>query len=398
MKKLFLNLCTLAFIYCCINACSEKDEQVFQEVKSFEWAVIDSLDLEFLGNPMLSDVSPDGSKLVFFDYPSSEILITDSKGNINHSFSKEEDTPDAYGFMLERPGFFKGDQIAIYGMNGLFVYDLDGKMQKKIPHPESLGGAGSMNFIGKAIESATLDGKEYLLPISVRPRNSFPGEQEFYDTYRALELVDVDAGSMTEMIPFEEGSHFLNGKGYIQSDYAPAYEAKNGKLYFVHGGDPQLYVYQLGPELAELDTVIQLGIPDFLIPEGKDRAEFQEGHIEIRGGTASIRNIHILDDLLLLNYYSGVDPAKSKEAEALWTSGNEEEASAMYQKIESEAPKGTLIYNLSDLSYLGHVPPPDHTGGRTYASGGGFAWFQKSPDPDVEEDFLRVYKLKLVEK
>ncbi|UZD24640.1 hypothetical protein PBT90_14760 [Algoriphagus halophytocola] len=397
MKEHFSKLLTIALLLVSW-ACSENKEQVSEAAKTYEWVIADSLDLDFLGNPMLTDVSPDGSKLVFFDQPSSKILITDSEGNLNHSFSKVEDTPDAYGFMLERPGFFRGEQVAVFGMNGLFIYDLEGEMQQKIPHPESLGGAGSMTFIGKSVETATLDGKEYLIPISVRPRNSFPGEQEFYDTYRAIELVDPDAETMTELIPFEEGSHFLNGKGYIQSDYAPAYEAKDGKLYIVHGGDPKLYVYQLRPELAALDTVIQLDIPGFILPEGKDRAEFQEGHIEIRGGTAAFRNIHILDDLILLNYYAGIEPAKSQEAEALWTSGNEEEARAMYQKIESEVPKGTLIYQLSDLSYLGHVTQPDLTGGRTYASGGGFAWFQKTPDPDVEEDFLRVYKMKLVER
>ncbi|WPR74171.1 hypothetical protein [Algoriphagus sp. NG3] len=396
MKKLLLIACSFCLI-AILSFCSEKREQVVQEKKSYEWTLVDSLDLEFLGNPMLTDVRRDGGKLIFFDPPSSEILITDSRGKIEYSFSKNEDTPDAYGFMLESPGFYGKDKIAVYGMNGLFIYDLDGTMQKKIPHPESLNGAASMNYIGKSTESVELDGHDYLLPKSVRPRNSFPGKQEFYDNYRALELVNIDE-PMREIIPFEKGSHFLNGKGYIQSDYSPALEAQDGKLYIVHGGDPQLYVYQLSSEGAKLDTTIQMDIPSFLTPEGKDRAEFQEGHVEVRGGSASIRNIHILGDLLLLDFYSGQDPLKAQEARAVWQSGKEEEGRAMYQKIEENTPKGTLIYNINGLSHIGIVHPPAQTGGRTYASGGGFTWFQKLPDPDVEEDFLRVYKMKLAEK
>lgn len=213
-----------------------------------------------------------------------------------------------------------------------------------------------------------------------------------------MELVDVDAGSMTEMIPFEPGSHFLNGRGYIQSDYTPGYEAADEKLYIVHGGDPQLYVYLLDGTTAQLDTMIQLDIPGFRIPEGKDRKEFQEGHVEIQAGSASVRNIHIVGDLLLLNYYSGTDPKKAEEVRALRQEGKDDEAVALSNKSREETPNGTLVYSLSELSYLGHASPPVQKTSSTYASGGGFAWFQKTPDPEVEEDFLRIYKMKLVAK
>lgn len=78
--------------------------------------------------------------------------------------------------MLERPGFYGEDQLAIYGRNGLLLFDLDGNMQKKIPHSESLGASGSNTEIGKSTESVRLKGKDYLLPKSVRPRNSYPRE------------------------------------------------------------------------------------------------------------------------------------------------------------------------------------------------------------------------------
>ncbi|WP_439489246.1 hypothetical protein [Algoriphagus sp.] len=397
MKQLLLITCSFCLISL-ISSCTEKKEQVVQEKKSYEWSLVDSLDLEFLGSPMLADISPDGSQLLFFDYISAQILVSDTKGDIIHSFSKEDDTPDSYGYLIERPGFYGNDHLAAYGRLGLFLYNLNGEMTKKIPHPETIGGSGSTISIGKSTETVSIQNKIYVLPKSIRPRNSNPGKQEFYDTYRALELVDIDGEYMIEIIPFEEGSHFLNGKGFIQSDYTPAFEAKDSKLYFVHGGDPQLYVYHLSPKGAKLDTTIQLDIQGFRKPEGKDRAEFQEGHVEIRGGSASIRNIHILGDLLLLDFYSGQDPQKAKEAEAMWEAGDEEGAKALYQQIEENTPKGTLLYDLEDLSYIGSVSPPEKTGSRTYASGGGFAWFQKLPDPDVEEDFLRVYKMKLAEK
>ena len=67
----------------------------------------------------------------------------------------------------------------------------------------------------------------------------------------------------------------------------------------------------------------------------------------------------------------------------------------MLAKIEEKVSKGSLVYSLPDLEYLGNAAPPVDTGGRSYASEGEFAWFQKLPAPDLEEDFLRVYKMKL---
>ncbi len=397
MKQNPLILWSIALIVF-VSACSEKTDVITQKEKTYEWEVIDSLDLNFLGNPMLSDVSKNGENLLFYDYTSKQILVADKEGSINYSFSKEEDTPDSYGHLLERPGFFSSNQIAAFGRNGLFLYSLEGDFIKKIPLPETLGATGSIIHPGKSTETLTLSGKEYIISKSVRTRNTFPGEQLFYDSYRAIELVDPDSDTMTEMIPFEEGSLFLNGKGYHPSDYTAAYEANEGKLYFVHGGDPKLYSYQISPEEAKLDTIIQLNIPSFFSPEGKDRAEFQKGSVTIYGGTAAVRNIHVIDNLLLLDYYSGQDPIKAKEAEAIWAGGNEEEARALYKKLEDDTPKGTMLYSLPDLKYLGMVAPPANTGGRSYASANGYAWFQKLPDPDVEEDFLRIYKMQLVEK
>lgn len=379
-------------------SCSEKSEQVAEVPLSYEWELVDSLDLEILGAPMLSDVNQDGTALLFFDYPSQKIITSDAIGNIKHSFFKGEDTPDSYGFMLESPGFYGEDQLAIFGGNGLFIFDLEGNMQKKIPHPESMGTLSSRSYIGKSLESTFFNERVFLLPTSVRPEKSFAGEQVFYDSYRALELIDVDDETMTEIIPFEKGSLFLNGKGFNPSDYTPAYEAKDETLYIVNGGDPQLYVYHLSHNGAALDTTIQLIIPNFLIPEGKDRAEFREGRVDNYGGIAAIKNIHILGNYLLLNFYGGRNPKMTKYIEALWLEGKEEEARALSQKIEEEVSKGTLVYDLADHTFLGNVPPPAKTGGRSYASGGGFAWFQKLPDPDVEEDFLRIYKMKLVAK
>lgn len=378
-------------------SCSEKSETII-EPTSYSLEILDSLDLAILGNPLIADVKSDGSKFLFYDFASSDLIVTNAEGEIQSKFSKKEDTPDAYGFMMEVPGFFGSNQIAIVGMKGIFLYDFEGNLIKKMDHPESLGGAGFMAFPGKHTESTEINGNDYLITKSVRSRDSFNGEMKFYNTFKALELVDPESGSFTEMVPFEEGSMFLNGTGYYESDYAPAFETKDGKLYISLGAEQKLHVYNISSEGASLDTAISFSIPGFETLVPKDLSEFSEGTVTISGSTPSIRNIHIIDNKILLHYYPGIDPEKMNEAELLWEQGKQEEAGELYEKLEAELDQGLLVIDQNSLKLEGIIPLPDNINKTGFTSSNGFLWMEKAANEEQEEDFLRIYKVKIQEK
>lgn len=394
MKHLQLYLLVLIIFYSCSNP--EKKEQEIPTIYSFE--VIDSLDLQILGDPLITDVSPKADRFVFYDFANREFTITDSSGAILSQFSKKEDTPDSYGFLMESPGFVNENQLSLAGMSGIFIYDLEGNMIKKLAHPETLAGAGFMSFSGKGMETATINGKQYLLSKSVRTRETFPGEQKFYDSFRALELIDIEDEKFIEIVPFEQGSQFLDGNGYFESDYAPALEAAEGKLYIALGGEQRLNVYDLSPEGAELDTVVMLDWPGFGKLPITPRAEFAEGTVIVKGGTPAIRNIHVVEGKILLQYYGGIPEEKMKELEALYSSGSEEEAELLFEKIESEVNQGILILDQKTLEVIGNLDFPRGVNLSGFASGGGFLWMEKAPNKEEEEDFLRIYKVQLVGK
>lgn len=365
---------------------------------SYSFEIIDSLDLKILGSPMIIDVSPKADRFVFYDFAGKEFLITDKSGTIASRFSKTADTPDSYGFLMEFPGFVNENQLALAGMKGIFIYDLEGNMVKKLSHPESLGGAGFMSFSGKGMETISLGGKPYLLSKSVRTRETFPGEQKFYETFKALELVDIESETFTEIVPFEQGSQFLDGNGYFESDYAPALEAADDKLYVALGGEPRIYVYELSPAGAKLDTMVLLNLPGFEKIPVTPRSEFSEGSVTIKGNTPAFRNIHVLDGKILIQYYGGIPEEKMKELEASWKAGNEEESELMYTKINSEVKQGTLILDQKTLKVIGNLDFPARVTTSGFASGGGFLWMGKTGNEEEEEDFLRIYKVKLAEK
>ncbi|WP_297335913.1 hypothetical protein [Algoriphagus sp.] len=398
MKSTFYTFAVF-FLFACGNENSKKIDQnlgenTYSEAK-IKLQIVDSTDYKILGNPILSDVSEDGSQILFYDYASSQIISIDQHGQLLGNFSKKEDTPDAYGFMMELPGFLGNNQIALVGMRGIFIYNLTGDLVKKIDHPESVGGVGFMPTEGKSIETAQWDGKNYLLPKSVRSRETYPGEQAFYDRFRALEWVDVVSGASREIIPFEEESLFKNGYGYILSDYTPAFEWMEERLYLSLGADPKLHVYQFSENEFKRDTTILMNIPGFQELVLKARSEFQEGTVSLNGSTPAIRNIHRLKDLLVIHYFGGLDPIGTEEAEQIWMSGNEEEAELLFEKLEQDAAKGLLIFDPKTSKFLANLPFPEGVNDGGLSAGGDFLWFQKAPSEEVEEDFVRFYAYKL---
>lgn len=398
MKSTFYTLAVL-FLFSCGNKNSEETDQSLGGTNNtetdFKLQKVDSTDYKILGDPILSDVSEDGGQILFYDYASSEIISIDQEGQLLGKFSKKEDTPDAYGFMMELPGFLENNQVVLAGMRGIFIYNLAGDMVKKIDHPESVGGAAFMPIAGKSIKTVNWNGKNFLLPKSVRGRDTYPGEQAFYDRFRALEWVDVESGKSQEIIPFEEGSLFKNGYGYIVSDYTPAFEWVNEKLYLSLGADPKLHIYQFSDNEFVRDTTILMDIPGFQELVLTERSEFQEGTVSLNGSTPAIRNIHRVNDLLVIHYFGGLDPAATEEAEQLWMSGNEEEAELLFEKLEREASKGLLIFDPKTKKFLANLPFPKGMNEGGLSAGGNFLWFQKAPSEEMEEDFVRFYKYKL---
>lgn len=398
MKYIFCFLITTIFFSCGTEKSDEAKQISTRSDTSrigFTLQKADSIDFKILGDPILSDVTEDGAQVLFYDYASSEIITIDQDGQLLGKFSKKEDTPDAYGFMMELPGFLGSNQIALAGMRGVFIYNIEGDLVKKIDHPESVGGAAFMPIAGKSIEAVRWNNKDFLLPKSVRSRDTYPSEQAFYDRFRALEWVDVASGESQEIIPFEEGSLFKNGYGYIVSDYTPAFEWIDDRLYISLGADPKLHIYQFSENEFKRDTTILMDIPGFQELVLTERSEFQEGTVSLNGSTPAIRNIHRVNDLLVIHYFGGLDPSATEEAEQLWLSGDEEEAELLFEKLEREASKGLLVFDPKSNQILANLPFPEGVNEGGLSAGGNFLWFQKAPSEEEEEDFVRFYKYKL---
>lgn len=159
-----------------------------------------------------------------------------------------------------------------------------------------------------------------------------------------------------------------------------------------------MYIYEFSETHSSLDTVISFTIPDFFEIEGKDRSEFSKGGVAVSIANAAIRNIFVQNGKILIHYHPGVDPILMEEARALFKVGKQDEGNAIFKKASSKSVPGILVYDKTNLDFLGRIDFPSGTDLGGFMADKEYLYFQRRPAADVEEDFLMVYKMKLIEK
>ena len=77
------------------NSCTQKEKskeetEGLPESKAINLAIVDSIQIPFLGNPMVQDISPIQQRIVFMDQKeySEDIFVADFEGNILATLSK----------------------------------------------------------------------------------------------------------------------------------------------------------------------------------------------------------------------------------------------------------------------------------------------------------------------
>ncbi len=388
------------FIIFLSQACDSPEQKSSEIIaqSSFDLEIVDSLDIPILGMPMLSDVSADGTKITLYDWPGSEVIIADSNGDILHRWKKNKDTPDSYGFMMSLPGFVANDQVAIVGMRGFFIYDLAGNLVKKLDHAENMGGAAFMGRPGNTVKYVERDNQPNLLYKSLRGRDTYPGEDAFYEKFRAAEFLDINTGEYFEMGKFEENSRFLDGMGYIESDYMPAFEYFEGNFFMALGNEPILRKYRVTQDSVELVASKELELPELIIVEGEPRSSFDPNSVTIQGGTGSIRQIFQIDEYLAVSYFSGIPEEEELLLDEIWEKDGEAAFEEAYEKVLEKVPQGIFIINPETLEILGEIPFPKGVNQEGFVVKSDAFWFEKVRSEEEEEEFIRIYKMKLIEK
>ena len=243
-------------IFIGLTSCSEKIQEEQSESYIPELVIRDSLVIDHLTELRMIDVKEDHSEFLFYDWKTDELLRVSATGEILASANLSQDGKDSFKTRYFTTADYSGeDEILISTHAGVFIYDVDFKLQEEKPIDFSLvtrsyGGSNAAEVY-----------KKYLYTFSVQNDD---GEKlftsdEFSTAYPFMTIRDLNSLGIIKSGYIPEQSLMASNPGeYLSLD--PIVRFSEGEFYALFPNSPELYVYDL--LTLELKSFIDLGPDD----------------------------------------------------------------------------------------------------------------------------------------
>jgi hypothetical protein len=390
---LFIFVVSFSIIF---TACSsdKANEKISNNDLKFQFEIVDSLIVDYLGTPLLSDFSPNRERILLYNSRNTEFIITDTTGKILNKFSKEGDIPDNPGTLADRPIFYDNNTIIAHGQKGIWAYSFEGENVWKIERDEPLGYWFSKSY-GRSMY--LLDPPNYFTVINYDLLTLNASNDSLYENQHALKVVNRKGKTTEPVIPLESFSRYLDGKGYQPSSMLPSNHLRGNKMVVSYSKDEIIYLYDWVNESLQLADTFSLDIEPFYLDEGKERDSFEgQGGFMFGGkiGEAEVRGSWLLDNnSVLVHYNEGVKESERQEPKTESVGENsirlimpDNVPADQFQVYKGGEKYGAPINKSKALSSL------------LYIEGDAF-WFKKNNEAlGVEDDYAVFYKAKLVQK
>lgn len=378
MKKLYLLLTSLAFLFI---ACQNKSSKENNVNYSYDLEIIDSLTIDYLGNLELQAINADENLFLFSD--ESHLLLFNRAGLMISEFDKPQDAPDAFGrFVLGST--FSEDKIGILGISMFNIYDFDFNLEKSFKKPYPHKGMIYSGF--DHLHAGKKGGKPTFVAFTGGPQvDARSNMLQYYQEYNTLDLIDSEQESFSAIIPFHPNSRYA--KGTEAFDFIkPHFQVKDHIVYFTHQNDSLFYQFDLDNH-AEFKSE-KIPFDKFILNRGYEIGGQQDYETPVdRSG--EITHLFQVEDRHILTYRSGL-----KLSELPGNEVSSEERREMISKLDPEK----LIVRESDGSYSQpSILSKRYRISRVDSKGRIWA-HQNVYEMEFEPDLITVYELKLVRK
>jgi hypothetical protein len=344
---------------------------------------LDSIKVDFLGNPIVHDIHPDSKTVLFLDDGpyAQTIILAKFDGTIVDSFSKFGDIPDSYGVLLSSIRFLDGNSFLVYGYNGFMVYDFEGnlKSQKKLGDFK----VPSTQWVNMGFGMEKLDNRYVYINQEKPPVNS----QE-YKKFRLMTWLNPESGEKEPFIEFPESSVFRNGNYFFLKSWFPVYTLEEDRIHVVFGSDPVIYEFEIQPPYSLLST-LPMNLPNYRQFKGSENSNDERlfGMAMISG---SVENIKKIDGFYFVAYSPGYNRL---DTETYFENKSPEEFKLFRERMQKKyLPKIAILDSLGNLI---NAFVPKGLVANSMLIRKGELWMLEKPAEEVEQDYFRLFRLEL---
>lgn len=370
-------------------SCTEKDNEILSKPLSeqnLRFEIYDSLVVDYLGNLMLMDISPNGENYLLIDQNTDTIFVTNKQGDIKHKYYRSGEDPESIqGNRTGLGKFLDNESILIPGSQGIVNYELSGKI-KKVFKPDFQGMA---SFVVPFNQVHWVSEQKVYVYLPGRYSDLSQQGLAFQKESNRLEVLDLKTEKFEPAIPFPKESKYSSETQEFGSlDFYPIFNVSQDSLFILYRNEPKLFIYHLS-NLEEPAKVKEVPYSEFI--ERKISEEPASGGFNLRDFFLGV-NLSIFpteDGKFLIRYLTGLT---EEEANEVINAGGDD-----FNEIFVEAEKlNDGGYTLFDGSLISpNIETPEILGTLSKYVSNDEIWFSLNFE-EAENDYSVIYKTRLV--
>ena len=371
-------------------SCASKNDgkvntETSQSSKIVSFEKLDSIQIDYLGNPNVHDIDPRSGTILFMEHKqfTEDIMVANFEGEILSSFSTLGDVPDGYGKLMSTLRINDDNTFLAYGYNGFMTYDFSGKLQSRVELKQFQLPFFRRDGMGFGMEKS---GNRYIYADQEVPADIPESDTRFYEEMHLIFWLDPESGNREPFVKLPESSLFRNGKHFYGGAWEPIFTIEDDRIYVIFGSEPVIYVYSLN-EPYPLISSIPINLGDYRYFRGSHENSV-DGTLRFTSGR--VLNIKKIDGYYVIAYFPGYSSA-DKKAES--ENKSREENINFRERMLKKYAKRTAIIDAAGNRVADFVP--DGLVPESMLIRNGELWMQEKPDEEVERDYFRLFRVGL---
>ncbi|MFC3415708.1 hypothetical protein [Algoriphagus hitonicola] len=387
MKTKFILFSTfLAVLGSCGKAEREQTAAPLSEqVLKFE--IYDSLVVDYLGNLLLMDISPDGKNYLMIDQNTDTIFVTNPEGEIQEKLFLKGEGPGLYkdsrwglAKFISNQEFILSTGSSFYQFRNTGDLEEEYKMGFSVFSTLQITNGNNIQVLGDQV-FANISGRDI--------DKWGAGGIDYQQNARHLEVLDLTTGEFEPAIKFPKSSKFSSAdQAYFDLLYFRQLAVSKDSLFLAFRNEPKIYGYPIN-DFGQSPSIKTIPFETFIENEPKsDKVSDSFNMNDFFVGT--INDIHHTEDQqFLINYLSGLSEEEFQKASA--------ETDGDFNKIFEFAEKyntgGFVLFDGSQLSPI--IKKPEILGNLNKFVSKDEIWFSLNFS-EAENDYSVIYKTRLV--